>query len=612
MRKTLSLILVSVLIFTQLIPIAVSADTGVSAQETKLRNEFNSLAKVYVDAEKKLKAAYDKNPDWYLDGEIMQKEKSYYILWGTAVPEIGEPPASHPGWATEPMNIKVMNPNKNFVEYQDFSGGPYFYLREESGYNVFGGKVRVLVYGAPTKEIVTLQGKVTDATKKLQSSKNNLIKYINDSFQQKIKAQPNSSDVYKAYGDSLYDIAFLVDDQSLVNQAMEKYKKAIQLNPKNAGANIRLGCIYISDLLTEPDEAAAYTCFSNAAAVDPDALIKAVNNLEGYKVAGKALYDIQKFDKAAVLLKKAAAAGDNSFETGNMLGTAYINIANAYYDAKAYQNAATAYGTVLDVLENTNSFGKNIINSDDDALLDALQAHIGLGKSYMALGSKDKAYEEFETAIKMHEGRARDNAPEDFYMQTLDAGFYQYIFDLYKTMGEVYCADNKIPEAYDYFKKALAQLELTEYTYPILELDTESANTHYVLGCLYYKYSDKNKDFKQRYVEEFEKAYKLDSNNARILNAMAFCEYEQKCEGKLNKDVATLREIRGYLEKAIQLDPGFRTPYNNLYAVLYDIQEATDDFYNKEINELRQKCDAAYHDDHIGFMSMKLDDDLYL
>lgn len=592
MKKTLRIIAL-VLVLSLVLPMGIFADTAAAAEEAKLRSDFDQQKKAYDEAVNELNAAYDKNPGWSISGEITLKQNGVYYIWGITDPLLGNPSASHPGWLGSEGNITILNPDSNKVEYGAYNGGPHYFIREEEGQNVFGGAVPVYVFGSAPKEIVTLQGQVNAAQKKLNDAKTKLVNYINTSFQAQLAAKPNDSDLYKAYGDTLSDIAVLIVDDTLINQAVDKYIKAIQLNPKNTAANIRLGIIYLSG--TTPNNTAAIECFKKAGADDPDVLLSSVTTIPGYIAAGDALMSLAKYDKAAVAFRKALDAGDKDFSLVERIVEADSFVAESYRDNNEFLKSAETLEKTMAVLDKADT-GPELESGITTLQISAATAKIEtlsyLGISYRLAGNPEKAVQAYEKALDIH------GKMYTYYRDVYEGGFYQVVRGISFELADLYCKQNKLKAAFDTLDNMVFD-NIDSFWDSLGSLGGDNANLNYVVGCVYS--SNEKRDLA---IEKVEKAIELDNTNAKYYNTLG-CICFGAAFDDISPEVSKLYTVKGYFEKALELNPNYSIAYGNMSRILNEIKiyedRMDDEALKAQIKAYAEKANAGNSDGELEF-----------
>jgi tetratricopeptide (TPR) repeat protein len=587
-------IIALVLVLSLVLPMGIFADTTATNEEAKLRNDFNQQKKAYDETVNKLNAAYNENPGWSISGEIALKQNAIYYIWGITDPMLGDPSSSHPGWLGSEGNIKILNPDSQKVEYGNYNGGPHYFIREEEGQNVFGGAVPVYVFGSAPKIIVTLQDQVNAAQKNLNDAKTKLVTYINTSFQSQLKSKPNDSDLYKAYGDTLSDIAVLVMDDTLINQAIDIYIKAIQLNPKNTAANIRLGIIYLSG--TTPNNTAAIECFKKAGAEDPDVLISSVTTIPGYITAGDALMSLAKYDKAAVAFRKALAEEYKDFDLVERIVEADSYVAESYRDNNEFLKSAETLEKTMAILDNVDT-GTKVQNVATPLQISVATAKIEtlsyLGISYRLAGNTVKAVQAYEKALDLHSNIAME------YQTTYDGGFYQVVWGIKFELADLYCRQNKLKAAFDLLNNVVLLDKADSRWEAVERLGGDNANLNYVVGCVYS--SNGKRDLAMK---KIEKAIELDKTNPKYYNALG-CIYFGVINADMSPEVKELYTVKDYLEKALKLDPNYSVACGNMSRILNEIKiygdRMDDATLNAQIKAYAKKADAENSDGELEF-----------
>jgi len=126
-----------------------------------------------------------------------------------------------------------------------------------------------------------------------------------------------------------YELANLYYDQENYTKAEERYRRALELNPKYIEAMVNLGSV-LSDLGRDED---AIDMFEKALAQDPEDC-KARSNL------GNAYYTLGRYPDAMYEYKRAIAIDADCY-------SAYFNIAVAFADAGIYREAVHWWNEVV-------------------------------------------------------------------------------------------------------------------------------------------------------------------------------------------------------------------------------------------------------------------------
>ncbi len=267
-------------------------------------------------------------------------------------------------------------------------------------------------------------------------------------------------------------------DKSYINtfdESEDKYKKAIELNPKDAEAHNNLGILYYNQnkfIEAEYEIKKAIRLDSNDAG--------AHNNL------GALYYNQNKFIEAEYEYKKAIELNPNHAGAHNNLG-------GLYYTQKKFKEAEYEIKKAIELKH------------------DYAEAHYNLGELYSKQNKFKEAEYEYKKAIELNPNYTEAHVGLCllyFYQnkfKELEHEFKKVIelnpnyFDLsqiHKILGLLYVNQNKFKEAEYEFKKAI-------------ELNSEDVEVYNYLGVLYY---NQNKFIEAEY--EIKKAIELKHNYA--------------------------------------------------------------------------------------------------
>lgn len=289
----------------------------------------------------------------------------------------------------------------------------------------------------------------------------------------------------------------MIKDDTLINQAAEKYKKALQLNPKNTAANIRLGIIYLSG--TKP-------------------------NLE----------------KTMAILDKV----DTGTKLENVATPLEISVATAKIETLSY-----------------------------------------LGISYRLAGNQEKAVQAYEKALDLHSNMAIQ------YETTYKEGFYQVVWSIKFELADLYCRQNKLKAAFDLLNNLVLLDNIDSRWEAIESLGGDNANLNYVIGCVYS--SNEKYDLAMK---KIEKAIGLDKTNAKYYNALG-CMYFVAIYADMSPEVKEFYTVKGYFEKALELNPNYSVACGNMSRVLNEIKiyedRMDDEALKTQIKAYAEKADAG-------------------
>ena len=236
---------------------------------------------------------------------------------------------------------------------------------------------------------------------------------------------PNNPDVYLTRGDAMQ-----VKNPVDVTPAVEQYKKAANVDPKSARANVRIGNVYLGG--KNPQEAIKY--FNIAISIEP-------NFGPAFRSKGEAWYMLQKFDSATYYFSKYTAmnpdcyakyryavflykAGDfdKAIEQGNLVINCDSNLviviyrvmARAYMDKKVQEPAKSlVYSDIF--FRKQAQFKRPPLAAED---------YIYRGKALSALKSDSLAVIEYNKAIVL------DSTKRDVYFDLGNSYFKMKKFDM--------------------------------------------------------------------------------------------------------------------------------------------------------------------------------------
>jgi len=223
------------------------------------------------------------------------------------------------------------------------------------------------------------------------------------------------------------------NDGESLNEKMLKYKKSIELNPKNYRAYIDLGDIYMGQCKYQEAE----KTYNKAVELDP-------KNVNAYNRLVKIYNNQCRFQDAETAYKKVIELDPKNLE-------AYICLAGLYKNQRKYQEAAAVCEKIIE-LDQRN-----------------YNAYISLGDNY----TKMKKYQEAETAFKkaieidpknsaayMHMGDAytilcKYPESEAAYRKSAELSSDSGKHISYTALGDACARQGKFQEAEEAHKKAL-------------------------------------------------------------------------------------------------------------------------------------------------------------
>ncbi|MCI0530134.1 MAG: tetratricopeptide repeat protein, partial [Nitrospira sp.] len=177
---------------------------------------------------------------------------------------------------------------------------------------------------------------------------------------------PAGVPVYSKEEQNYIDRARVYQAQSQMNQAIQEYRKALALNPKNFVTHYNLAVLY----LAQGELDLAIASFQEALKIEPDFW-------ESHYNLGIAYYDLGFTEQAIAHYKRARDLKPDEADV-------HFNLALAYARAEKFDLATVEYEETLRLNP------KNI------------SAHNNLGNAYRNLGQLDRAVVEFEEALKLN------------------------------------------------------------------------------------------------------------------------------------------------------------------------------------------------------------------
>jgi tetratricopeptide (TPR) repeat protein len=327
-----------------------------------------------------------------------------------------------------------------------------------------------------------------------------------ESYKKVIELKPD-------YADAYYNLGLTYYNQGDYAEAIVSYKKAIELNPNFVLAYFNLGSAYDDN----GDYAKAIASYKKAIELKPD-YVKAYNNLGIiYGEQGDYVESIESLKKA-------------------------IELKPDY--AEAYNSLGVSYDYNGDYAEAIASYKKAIEKKPDFA-----KPYYNLGITYYTNGNNTEAIESYKKAIEKKPDYA----------------------EAYNNLGNAYSDNGDYTESIESYKKAI-------------ELKPDLTDAYNNLGLFYGKQDDYTEA-----IESFKKATELQPDFAEAYNNLGV-SYDH------NGDY--FESIESY-KKAIELKPDYTNTYKNLIVLCQDSNE-----YIDEVSIILNKNKKYFQTDIFRMMSL--------
>lgn len=301
-------------------------------------------------------------------------------------------------------------------------------------------------------------------------------------------------------------------------QAIKNYKKALEINPNDAGAYSNLGAVY-----------AELGMFDQAIKELKEALEINPNHAGAHSNLGSCYVALRMYDQAIEELKKSIDINPSNAE-------AYSNLGAAYVQSGMYDQAIKELKKAIDVnpsdAEGYSNLGAAYVQSGmyDQAIKEVKKAleinpknptaYCIIGAAYVELHMDEKAIKELEKALEINPTftEARNNIALAYHHLGLSyykSGNYEQAIIEYK---KAIIANPNYATAYHNLGIALLELGVDKYSDAIeafknsIEINPKYAQAYYNLGFAYYKLGQIEAAFKS-----WVKAVKLNSELLRLI-----------------------------------------------------------------------------------------------
>ncbi|HOC52569.1 MAG TPA: tetratricopeptide repeat protein [Caldisericia bacterium] len=361
-----------------------------------------------------------------------------------------------------------------------------------------------------------------------------------DKYKKAIELNPKDAEAHNNLGVLYYN-------QNKFKEAEYEYKKAIELNPNHAGAHNNLGGLYYTQ---KKFKEAEYE-FKKAIKLDPDFAVAHYN-------LGALYYTHKKFKEAEYTFKKVIELNPINANAHFALGNLYFNqnkFIEAEYEikkaielkhdyAEAHCNLGVLYSNQNKLIEAEYEYEKALKINPDYA-----EAHYNLGVLYSNQNKLIEAEYEYKKALKINPDYA----------------------EAHYNLGELYSKQNKLKEAEYEYKRAI-------------ELNPNYTEAHVGLCLLYF---NKNK-FKEL-EHEFKKVIELNPNYFDLSQI-------HKILGLLYVNQNKFKEAEYEFKKAIELNPEDVEAHNYLGVLYYNQNKFKEAEYEyKRAIELKHDYAEAHH-----------------
>ncbi len=253
-------------------------------------------------------------------------------------------------------------------------------------------------------------------------------------FQAVLKINPENADARRFLAQCLSKVYM---DEKQYAQAVTQLKEIIGTEPKNFGACQNLGVAYFQ--MKDYKNAVLY--WEKALRLQKDA--------QTYKFLGFSYYNLGDFNDAISNYQKSIqmeSAKDPKDQNAQSLGETYYNLAVAYNDNAAYDEAADAFGQAFKLNPRDSSAAVNQANAIDEAV----NSHMEKASSLLLNNQYSDAVAEMQKVLKY---QPDNKQAQDFVADAktkLDTGVEKHIL-----AGKAYYKRRKMVEALNEWNQAL-------------------------------------------------------------------------------------------------------------------------------------------------------------
>ena len=313
-------------------------------------------------------------------------------------------------------------------------------------------------------------------------------------------------------------MASTLKHQGKLNEAIDCYRKATELDPKHIGAYYNMGNTFIAHGKLEQ----AVDAYRKAVEINP-------NFPEAYNNMGVAFKELGKAAESLDCYRKAIATRPNYAE-------AYNNMGNALKGENKPEEAIACYKKALEInpkyLEACYNMGNTLsgmgkLNESIECYRKVLEMNPNHPESYNNMGNAYKNQGKPEQAIECYQKAI-----------AVDPKNAEAYYNMANTLNE----QGKLDDTIRYYRKAV-------------EIRPNYPEAYNNLGAAF-----KMQGKLEESVEAYKESLKLCPNYAEACNNMGLSLY----------DLGRLDEAAEVCRKAIQIKPDYAEAYNNLAGVLKD------------------------------------------
>lgn len=571
-KRLLKIVLISLVVTFFIPPNAYAISSG----EQSLRTKYSSALSSYNSSSARLRSIMTKYPAWTISGQLGNDRNSKYVyVWGTAVSSTAS--RSHPAWTLESGNIKVVGYSSGSIYYNSFQG-TYYYQGMESGYNLFGVKVPVKRFGPAPKQVAAAQKDLAAKSSALSKSRSALVNYVVSTNQKRIKSSPNNSSYYKTYGDELSGLASFLNNSSYARTAITQYNNAIKYDSKNISAYIAKAVLadrYFNDTETVIDS------YSKAAKVSAGTVDKYAKDSRRRYYIGYAFYRNGDYDRSIKYL-------------------GLVNNDSAYREYYGLDIAlADSYLQKSNILEKQNNIDEAVKNLDkgaailpiitsyseykDQCLNMKAQMKVKAAEMFLKKQNYKGAYDEYNEVLEY---------AKNYDSYSYGSDFSNYVEKAKLGIGLYYSSINDNKKAQEYINDAITNGNGEEILQYVKDSMSLNAQQYYLIGYCGSNYTMSSEKGAGLVTDFFKKAAEIEPSNKIYNNAAGYSILRMINNWYYSEDdnAQKYEDAKGYLTKAINIDPSYARAYGNMYNLLEDLRIANNDYNNDELNQLMKDC----------------------